>query len=272
MRTAAFFDLDKTILAKSSSLAFTRPFYEHGLIRRSELIRGAYAQLQFRRSGADHDQMEALRAYLSQMVAGWNAELVRSIVVDSLDDIVSPMVFEEAIALIGEHRAVDHDVHVISSSGSDIIAPIGERLGVDSTVGTDLEVVDGCYTGAITFYAYGPGKAEVMHRLAREHGYDLQSCYAYSDSITDLPMLEAVGHPVAVNPDSALRRIAESRDWPILDFRRPVAMRPRLPHIEKRTAVTAVAAVGAGLALTAIAVGIWYAASHRRTAATTSAA
>jgi HAD superfamily hydrolase (TIGR01490 family) len=265
MRTAAFFDLDKTILAKSSSLAFTRPFYEHGLIRRSALIRGAYAQLQFRRSGADHEQMEALRTYLSQMVAGWDVEVVRTIVNESLDDIVTPMVFEEALALIAEHRAADHDVHVISSSGSDIIAPIGERLGVDSTVGTELEVVDGRYTGTITFYAYGPGKAEAMARLADEHGYDLALCHAYSDSITDLPMLEAVGYPVAVNPDSALRQIAEQRGWPILDFERPVAMRPRLPHIEKRTAITAAAAFGAGLALTAIAVGIWYAAHHRRT-------
>lgn len=253
LRAAAFFDLDKTILAKSSSFAFARPFYREGLIGRSDVVRSAYAQFVYLVSGADHDQMEAMREYMSKLVSGWQAEKVQQIVGETLDDIVDPMVYEEAVALIEEHKAAGREVIIISSSGTDVVEPIGQRLGVDLAIGTQVAIEDGVYTGEILFYAYGEGKAEAMRTLAEERGYDLATSYAYSDSHTDLPMLEAVGHPVAVNPDAELRRIATERDWPIRDFRKPVAMR------EQATRRQAVAA-GAGVALAGVAVGLaWYA-------------
>lgn len=253
MPSAAFFDLDKTILAKSSSFAFARPFYKEGLIGRSDVIRSAYAQFVFLASGADHDQMETMREYMSKLVTGWNVGRVQGIVGETLDEIVDPVVYQEAVDLIDEHKALGRDVIIISSSGTDIVEPIGERLGVDLAIGTQVAIEDGAYTGEILFYAYGEGKADAMRSLAEERGYDLDECYAYSDSRTDLPMLEAVGHPVAVNPDTELRRIATERGWPILDFARPVAMR------EQRARRSAVAA-GAGVALASVALGLtWYA-------------
>ena len=252
-RAAAFFDLDKTILAKSSSFAFARPFYREGLIGRSDVIRSAYAQFVYLASGADHDQMETMREYMSKLVTGWDAEKVQTIVAETLDDIVDPMVYEEAVELIAEHKAAGRDVIIISSSGTDIVEPIGARLGVDLAIGTQVAIVDGEYTGEILFYAYGQGKADAMRSLAQERGYDLADSYSYSDSHTDLPMLDIVGHPVAVNPDSELRRIAAEREWPILDFAKPGAMRTQ---IDRKQAVAA----GAGVAIGAVALGItWYA-------------
>lgn len=250
---AAFFDLDKTILAKSSSFAFARPFYKEGLIGRADVIKSAYAQFVYLASGADHDQMESMRQYMSNLVTGWEVEKVQQIVAETLDTIVDPMVYEEALDLIAHHRMLGHQIIIISSSGTDVVEPIGQRLGADLAIGTQVGIEDGKYTGEILFYAYGPGKAEAMRSLAAERGYDLTECYAYSDSFTDVPMLEAVGHPVAVNPDTELRKLAVENDWPIRDFAKPVAMKSR---IDKKQA----AAAGAGVALGAVALGIaWYA-------------
>ena len=250
---AAFFDLDKTILAKSSSFAFARPFYKEGLIGRADVIKSAYAQFVYLASGADHDQMESMRQYMSTLVTGWEVEKVKQIVSETLDTIVDPMVYEEALDLIAHHRMLGHQIIIISSSGTDVVEPIGERLGADLAIGTQVGIEDGKYTGEILFYAYGPGKAEAMRSLAAERGYDLTECYAYSDSFTDVPMLEAVGNPVAVNPDTELRKLAVENHWPIRDFAKPVAMKSR---IDKKQA----AAAGAGVALGAVALGIaWYA-------------
>ena len=261
-RTAAFFDLDKTILATSSALAFARPFYRGGLIGRSDVIRSAYAQFIFLASGADHDQMETMRRYMSDLVTGWDVAKVREIVAETIDVIIDPVVYDEAVALIEQHRAAGRDIVIISSSGTEVVEPIGERLGADVAIGTQLVVEDGRYTGEILFYAYGEGKAQAMRDLADERGYDLSASYAYTDSATDLPMLDAVGHPTAVNPDADLRRIATERDWPIVDFARPVSMRSRL-SMEKRQAVAAGAAAAA---VSAAALGIAWYARHRRMA------
>ena len=261
-RSAAFFDLDKTILATSSALAFARPFYRGGLISRSDVVRSAYAQFIFLASGADHDQMETMRRYMSDLVTGWDVAKVRDIVAETIDVIIDPAIYDEAVALIEEHRASGRDVVIISSSGTEVVEPIGERLGVDIAVGSQLGIEDGRYTGEILYYAYGEGKAQAMRELAAERGYDLTASYAYTDSITDLPMLNLVGHPTAVNPDDDLRRIAAERDWPVLDFAKPVSLRTRLP-IEKRQAAVA---AGAAAAVSAVALGIAWYARHRRTA------
>lgn len=256
MPEAAFFDLDKTILAKSSSFAFALPFYRSGLIGRADVLRSAYAQFTYLASGADHDQMERMRAYMAELVTGWEVETVQGIVTETLDTIVEPMVYQEAAELIAEHKAAGRDVIIISTSGTDIVEPIGARLGADITIGTQVAIEDGRYTGEILFYAYAEGKAEAMRALALEHDYDLSASYAYTDSHTDLPMLDLVGNPVAVNPDAELRRIATQRQWPVMDFRKPVGLRRQL---DTRQA----AAAGAGVAIGAVALGIaWYALRH----------
>ena len=255
-RPAAFFDLDKTIIAKSSTLAFSRSFQAGGLISRRAVLRSAYAQFVYLVGGADHDQMEKMRGFLSELCAGWDVQTVRDIVAETLHTIVDPLVFDEAVSLIEEHQLAGRDVVIVSASGAEVVEPIGEMLGADAVIATRMEIVDGRYTGEIDFYAYAENKATAIAALAEEKGYDLSRSYAYSDSITDLHMLEIVGHAYAVNPDKELRRQATKRGWPVLGFTRPVALRTRmrLPQSKPTLAALALgtaAAVGGALYLAA---------------------
>ncbi|MEU6221135.1 HAD family hydrolase [Streptomyces sp. NPDC047022] len=262
-RTAAFFDLDKTVIAKSSTLTFSKSFYQGGLINRRTALRTAYVQFVFLAGGADHDQMERMRKQLSAMCRGWNVEQVKELVAETLHDLIDPIIYDEAASLIEEHHTAGRDVVIVSTSGAEVVEPIGELLGADRVVATRMVVGDdGCFTGEVEYYAYGPTKAEAIRELADSEGYDLARCYAYSDSATDLPMLEAVGHPHAVNPDRTLRREALSRGWPILDFHRPVRLKQRLP-VPPRPALLAMAAIGAAAATAGL---VWYA-SRRRVSA-----
>jgi HAD superfamily hydrolase (TIGR01490 family) len=258
-RPAAFFDLDKTIIAKSSVMAFGRPFYQGGLINRRAILKSTYAQFMYLAGGADHDQMERMRAYLSQLCKGWDVEQVKSIVAETLHDLIDPVIYEEAAALIDEHHAAGRDVVIVSSSGSEVVGPIGALLGADHVVATRMVVDSGRFTGDIEYYAYGPAKAAAIVDLAHQQGYDLDASFAYSDSSTDLPMLEAVGHPSAVNPDRALRKEALARGWPVLEFKNPVPLRARMGLAGPRTPMYAAAGLGAGMAAAGL---VWYA-RHR---------
>ena len=260
-RSAAFFDLDKTIIAKSSVLAFGRPFYQGGLINRRAVLRSAYAQFVFALAGADADQMERMRAYLTAMCSGWEVNQVREIVSETLHEIIDPIVYDEAVELIGMHKAAGRDVVIVSSSGEEVVAPIGAMLGADHVIGTQMVVADGKYTGEIGRYAYGPEKATAIRALAEQRGYDLSQCYGYSDSATDLPMLEVVGHPFAVNPDRALRKAAAEREWPVLSFSNAVPLRERISGLRPEHPTVTVGAVVGGVAVGG---AIWYAAKRRR--------
>lgn len=244
VRTAAFFDLDKTVIAKSSTLAFSKPFFDQGLLNRRAVLKSTYAQFLFLMSGADHDQMDRMRNYVTNMCTGWDVEQIKSIVGETLHDIVDPLVFAEAAELIADHKLCGRDVVVVSASGEEIVAPIARALGATHAMATRMVVEDGRYTGEIAFYCYGEGKVEAIRALAASEGYALDHCYAYSDSITDIPMLEAVGHPTAVNPDRALRKEAIGREWPVLTFTKPVSLRDRLPAAPSGAAVATTAAVG----------------------------
>jgi len=242
-RTAAFLDLDQTVIAKSSALAFSKPFMDQGLINRRTVLKSSYAQFLMLLSGADHDQMERMRTHLTNMCTGWNVEQVKAIVNETMHDIVTPLVFAEAAQLIADHKLCGRDVVVVSASGEEIVAPIARALGATHAMATRMVVADGQYTGEIAFYCYGEGKVQAIRELAAREGYPLEHCYAYSDSITDLPMLQAVGHPSAVNPDRALRKEAVANGWPVLTFSRPVSLRDRIPA-PSGAAVATTAAVG----------------------------
>ena len=248
-RSAAFFDLDKTIIAKSSSLAFSKPFQAGGLITRGAMLRSAYAQFVYLVGGADHDQMEKIRAFMSQLVEGWDVETVKEIVGETLHHVVDPIVYDEAVSLIEEHHAAGRDVVIVSTSGAEVVEPIGEMLGADDVIASRLEIADGKYTGEIEYYAYAEEKAHAIEALAAERGYDLEECFAYSDSITDAPMLAVVGHPHAVNPDKELRRLAASKGWPVLQFTRPVTLRSRIPVKPTLAALTVGTALTVGGAI-----------------------
>ncbi|PSR62616.1 HAD-IB family hydrolase [Nocardia sp. MDA0666] len=248
-RIAAFFDLDKTVIAKSSAFVFSRPFFAQGLIDRRTVLESSYAHFLFLLSGADHDQMERMREHLTKMTAGWDVSQVRSIVAETLHELVDPLIYAEASDLIADHKIRGHDVVIVSASGEEIVAPIAAALGATHTAATRMVVENGKYTGEVEFYCYGEGKVEAIEKLAATERYDLSRCYAYSDSITDLPMLSAVGHPTAVNPDRNLRREAMAREWPILTFSNPVSLWSRIPAPSTTTvAATAVVGVSAVLA------------------------
>ncbi len=176
VRTAAFFDLDKTIIARSSTLAFSRPFYQGGLINRRTVLRSAYAQFVYLVGGADHDQMERMRAYLSAMCTGWDVQQVKDIVSETLHELIDPIIYDEAATLIEEHHLAGRDVVIVSSSGAEVVEPIGEMLGADRVVATRMVVQDGHYTGDIDFYAYAENKAAAVRELAEQEGYDLPGC------------------------------------------------------------------------------------------------
>ena len=229
-----------------SEMCIRDRFQAGGLITRRAMLRSVYAQFMFVVGGADHDQMEKMRQFMSQMCAGWDVATVREIVTDTLLNIVEPLVYGEAVRLMEEHRAAGRDIVIVSASGAEVVEPIGALLGVDHVIATRMEFAEGKYTGAIAYYAYGEEKAHAIEELAALRGYDLAGSYAYSDSITDVHMLREVGHPFVVNPDRELRKVAVAEDWPVLTFERPVTLRGRLT-LPPATPTLAALAVGLSL-------------------------
>jgi HAD superfamily hydrolase (TIGR01490 family) len=245
---AAFFDLDKTVISKSSSLALSRPLYRAGFVTRSQLLRGAYAQMVYLLLGADEKRMERAKEGMLALSIGWDRRELESLIREVLEDVVDPFIYQEAMDLMSLHRALGRRVFIVSSSPEEIVRPLAERLGVNDVIATRAEVEDEKYTGKLEFYCYAEKKAEAISEMAKREEIDLDRSYAYSDSATDLPMLEVVGHPVAVNPDRDLRKVAEERGWQVRDFRRPVRMRSRLSAVPKPSP-----SIAAGFAAAAIA-------------------
>ncbi len=251
-RGAAFFDLDKTVIAKASLVAFSRPFYKEGLVTRRLLVRGLWSQVLFMRFGAGASALERIRRRTLALTAGWEQERVKRIVADTLQQVIRPITYKEAVDLIEEHKEAGRRVYIVSAAPEEIVEPLARFLGAEGAIASQAAVSAGRYTGQLLRYAYGPQKAATIRQLAERDGLDLNESYAYSDSATDLPMLEVVGHPVAVNPDRALRRIAQMRGWPVLRFEQLMIVTPT-GHRPLRAGM-----VGAGGAflLAAVAVGV----------------
>jgi HAD superfamily hydrolase (TIGR01490 family) len=266
---AAFFDLDKTIVSRSSSLALGRPLYRAGMVSRGQLMRGAYAQLVYLLIGADEERMERLKEGMLQLTKGWDRGQVERLVQDVMLEVIDPFVYQEALDLIAEHRAAGRHIYIVSSSPEEVVRPLARHFGVSGVIATRAQVgPDNRYTGELEFYAYGRQKADAIRAMAERSGVELKHSYAYTDSITDVPMLEAVGHPVAVNPDRELRHLAEERGWEIRDFlRNPVRLRSRLADaVPPKRAGVAAAAVGAA-AVAGVLVWVSLRARERRAAA-----
>jgi HAD superfamily hydrolase (TIGR01490 family) len=244
---AAFFDLDKTIISRSSSLALTRPMYRAGLVSRSMLLKGAYAQFVYLLMGADERKMDRAKEGMLALSKGWEKAQVEDLVRDVLVTLIDPYVYQEALDLIALHRALGRRVYVVSSSPGEVVRPLAEHIGITDVIATEAETEDGKYTGRLAFYCYGEGKADAIRDVAQSQGIDLRGSYAYTDSATDLPMLDAVGNPVAVNPDRELRREAEKRGWQVRFFRRPVRLRSRLAQAVPKPSPVAAGAAGIGI-------------------------
>jgi len=248
---AAFFDLDKTVIAKASIAAFGRPFYRGGLINRRLIVRALVSQIIYLHLGASEQKLDRMRESMLTLTTGWDQAQIREIVREALEETVEPIIYAEALDLIEAHRAAGHKVYLVSAAPEEIVEPLAEHLGVDGCIATRTVVdAEGRYSGEMDFYAYGPFKAEAIVALAEEVGIDLAESSAYSDSYTDLPMLEAVGHPVAVNPDRVLAKTAKERGWETMQFSKPIRLRDRMsaPSLSMTAVVagaTAAATTGA---------------------------
>jgi HAD superfamily hydrolase (TIGR01490 family) len=217
-RAAAFFDLDKTILRRSSTLALAPAFRRHGVITRAQVAKAAFWQLLFVLRGTSRERVRAAAEDGLILLAGFTPAQMQALVAESLEHVLRPLVYGEPLRLVEEHRARDEPTYIVSASLQEIVDVVARDLGFDGALGTICEVEDGVYTGRGVRSLHGEHKAHAVRELAAAEGYDLGASTAYSDSHTDLPFLEAVGRPVVVNPDRALRRVADERGWPVLRF------------------------------------------------------
>jgi HAD superfamily hydrolase (TIGR01490 family) len=238
-RSAAFFDLDKTLMQGSSAFQFGRAAYRAGLMGRRQLLADALANLQFRVRGATDADSLALRERIASSLQGKRVVDLERLGADVLAGIL-PRIYPQMLALAHEHQDHGRPAYIVTAASQELADILAHVMALDGALGSGLsEVVDGVYTGRpVGLFVYRSGKAEAIRELAEREGFDLAACWAYSDSESDLPMLEAVGHPVAVNPDAALARIAREREWDVLRFDR---LGRRL-----KTAAALGAAAGAG--------------------------
>jgi HAD superfamily hydrolase (TIGR01490 family) len=231
--SAAFFDLDRTLISGSSAYTLATQARRAGLIPTSEFVRDASSALAFKLFGADDDTTDAVRERILKAVTGMRQSDLQALNIEVLPRLMAKL-RPEARRLIDRHRHAGRDTYIVSAAPQEIVEPLAYSLGMTSGLGTRSVVVDGVYTGELAGpFCYGEGKVEAMRELASWHGYDLAQCYAYSDSASDLPMLEAVGHPVAVNPDGRLERHARRNGWPIVIFSQ------RTKSVIRRSASTA---------------------------------
>jgi HAD superfamily hydrolase (TIGR01490 family) len=217
-RAAAFFDLDRTLLRRSSALALAGSFREYGVISRTQMAKAAFWQLLFVARGASAEAVRKAAEDGLMLLRGFSPDELRRLVAGALEPVLRPLVYREPLDLVHRHRNRGEPVYIVSAALQEIVDALAADLGFDGALGTVCEVEHGVYTGRSVRSLHGAAKAEAVRELAAREGYDLPACTAYSDSHSDLPFLEAVGHAVAVNPDRELRRAAEERGWPVLRF------------------------------------------------------
>jgi HAD superfamily hydrolase (TIGR01490 family) len=220
-RAAAFFDLDRTLMEGSSAFQFGRAAYKAGLLSRRQLLSDAWANVKFRLRGATDESSHALRDRISHELEGTRVRdlerLGRSVLCGIL-----PRIYPQVLALAHEHQDAGRRAYITTAASQELADILARVLALDGAIGSQFsEVVDGVFTGKPTgLFIYGSEKAAAIEQLARREGIDLAVSYAYSDSASDLPMLRLVGHPVVVNPDSELARVARQEGWEVLRFDR----------------------------------------------------
>jgi HAD superfamily hydrolase (TIGR01490 family) len=215
----AFFDLDRTLLSRSSSLALAGPFRQRGLILRRQLLKAMVVQAFFVRFGAGSARVGQTADSAMSVLKGLRVSELREITEEAWEPVLRPHVYREAVDLAASHADRGEPVYIVSAALEEVVETIALKLGFTGALASRAEVNDGVYTGRLERRLYGAAKAEALEELARANGLDLAASTAYSDSHTDLPFLEAVGHPVAVNPDRMLGRVATARGWPVRRFR-----------------------------------------------------
>ncbi len=192
------------------------------------MYRAAFGHLMFQRFGADEARMQKIRESVLKITKGWDRDAVRTMVDETINEVIEPLIYGEALDLIDHHRELGHEVWIVSSAPEEIVQPFADLLGLDGAIASRAQVDDeGRFTGVMDFFNQGENKAIAMRELAARRDIDLTESYAYSDSETDAPMLHAVGHAYAVNPDRALARLAQENHWPQLSFTHAVTAKSR---------------------------------------------
>jgi HAD superfamily hydrolase (TIGR01490 family) len=217
-RAAAFFDLDRTLMAGSSAYHFGRASFRLGQVTRRQLARDAINQVRFRLRGSTD---AAVNALLDRVLAGIKGRRVIDLARMRADVLagILPRVYPQMLRVVREHQDAGRPSYIVSAASHEMVEALALVLAMDGGIGTRSEIRDGVYTGRLAGpFVYGEGKAKALREFAKEEGIDLSGSWAYSDSASDLPMLEAVGHPVAVNPDAELAAVARREHWQTLRF------------------------------------------------------
>ena len=243
-RRAAFFDLDKTLMEGSSAIHFGRAAYRAGLVSRRQLASDAWANIQFRLKGSTDETTKALWNRILDSIAGKRVEDLARLGPQILSGVL-PRLYPEMLAVAWGHQDAGRPVYIVTAASQELSELLAHVLVFDGGIGVRSEIRDGVYTGRPDGpFTYGKGKAEAIRQVAEREGFDLAESYAYSDSESDLPMLRMVGHPVVVNPDDALRRVAREEGWEIMLFDR---LRRRL-RIASLAGAAGLLAAGTGFA------------------------
>lgn len=246
-RTAAFFDLDRTLIAGSSAFVFARAARDAGFIRLFDFIPDVVRALKFQFLGSSDESSVSVRDRILAGVGGMKqSDLV------GLNDIVLPellgLIRPEARALLEQHHTAGRETWIVSASPIEIVEPLAIALGMTGGIGTRGEVDNGVYTGRLDGpFCYGEGKAEAISQLATERNIDLANSWSYSDSMSDVPMMELVGHAVAVNPDSELSQLSRQKGWPVVVFAQRSRMLIRRSTTISFVTVSLVAAYALGI-------------------------
>jgi HAD superfamily hydrolase (TIGR01490 family) len=239
-RGAAFFDLDKTLIEGSSAVHFARASYRAGVMSRRQLAKDLWANVKYRLDGSTDEGTEALRDRVMDGIAGQRVVDLQRLTPDMLSGIL-PRAYPEMLKEAWDHQDAGRPAYIVTAASQEMADMMAHVMIFDGGVGMRSEIEDGRYTGRPDGpFTYREGKAEAIRQLAEREGIDLAESYAYSDSESDLPMLRAVGHPVAVNPDTELSRVAREEGWRIIHFDR---LRRRL---RIAAGVSAVGLLGSG--------------------------
>ena len=239
-RSAAFFDLDRTLIAGSSGLPWARAATKAGLISRGQMVRWGVDATRFRLRGATDEATEKLMGEVKEVFRGMSARDLARLAPEVLVGVL-PRIYPEMLAEVYAHQDAGRPTFIVSAAGHELVELLARILYMDGGIGTSYEIgEDGLFTGELGgVFMYGEGKVTAMRRFADEHGIDLEASYAYSDAASDLPMLRAVGNPVVVNPDDELAAIARDQGWRVMRFER----------LGRRLAVAGLTAVLSGAAL-----------------------
>ncbi len=217
---AAFFDVDNTIIRGASSFHIARSMRKHGFFTHRDILRFGFEQAKYQLFGETDEQMEVLKRDAAKIIRGWSVAEMAAIGEGVWDEVLATRVYPGTKALIDDHVAKGHEVWLVTATPSEVGQIIASKMGATGALGTEAEHKDGYYTGVLLGgFLHGPRKVLAITDLAAARGIDLSASYAYGDSSNDVPMLKAVGHPCAVNPDSKMKRAARAHGWPVKEFR-----------------------------------------------------